>query len=260
MSEQRNSARTRSLYARVLALGVVATLSMTAFANSSADAAPAWVTVVNDSFNSGTTYPSHWKAYTGRYGSGVDHNCAKASHNTVSGGYLHLKMYYESSTSGLCGAAWYTGGLTLDRSLSATNQRITIRFRVVESGGIQAHRIIPMLSPNDGTGVGEQDFCESTPTTFCSTFLHHGDDIGRDRMKYFLDLSQWHTWVFTRYGYTVISSIDGVAKLNFSGNEMSLPSKLKHVVLQQECNKLGCPSTHAGSEDIQIDYITVENA
>src|SRR6476469_870887 len=160
MSEQRNSARTRSLYARVLALGVVATLSMTAFANSSADAAPAWVTVVNDSFNSGTTYPSHWKAYTGRYGSGVDHNCAKASHNTVSGGYLHLKMYYESSTSGLCGAAWYTGGLTLDRSLSATNQRITIRFRVVESGGIQAHRIIPMLSPNDGTGIGEEDFCE----------------------------------------------------------------------------------------------------
>jgi len=260
MSERHTWNGIRSISSRAVAFGAVLTLSATAVATANVDAAPAWVTVVDDSFNSGSTYPAHWTAYNGPYGSGVDHNCAKPSHNTVSGGYLHLKMFYESSTAGKCGAAWYTGGLTLDRSLSAKNQRITIRFRVVETGGIQAHRIIPMLSPNDGTGIGEEDFCESTPTTFCSTFLHHADDIGRDRMKYFLDLSQWHTWVFTRYGYTVTSSIDGVPKLNFSGNDMSLPTKLKHVVLQQECNKLGCPATHAGSEDIQIDYIKVENA
>jgi len=233
-------------------------LSVTAVATSTAEAAPNWVTVVNDSFNSGSTYPSHWRAYDFRYGSGADHNCARPSHNTVSGGYLHLKMSWESS--GKCGAAWYTGGLTLDRGLSAKNQRIVIRFRVVTHGGIQAHRIIPMLSPNDGTGIGEQDLCESTPTTYCSTFLHHADDVGRDRMKYFLDLGQWHTWVFTRYGYTFTSSIDGVAKMNFKGDSMSLPTKLKHVVLQQECNKLGCPSTHSGSEDIQIDYIKVQNS
>src|SRR3954452_19775434 len=223
MSKQQRTARLRSLSSRVLSIGAVAILSMTALGTASVDAAPNWVTVVNDSFNSGSTYPSHWNAYNGPYGSGVDHNCAKPSHNTVSGGYLHLKMYYESSTTGKCGAAWYSGGLSLDRTLSAKNQRITVKFRVVTSGGIQAHRIIPMLSPNDGTGIGEQDFCESTPTTYCSTFLHWGDEIGRDRMKYVLDLTQWHTFVFTRYGYKVTSSIDGVAKMNSSGNELSLP-------------------------------------
>jgi hypothetical protein len=260
MSKQQRTARLRSLSSRALSIGAVAMLSMTALGTSTVDAAPNWTTVVNDTFNSGSTYPSHWHAYNGRYGSGASHNCAKPSHNTVSGGYLHMKLSWDSVGSGGCGPGWFAGGLSLDRALSAKNQRMTVRFRIVSSGGVQGHRIIPMLSPNDGTGIGEQDFCESTPFTFCSTFLHHGDEVGRDRMKYFLNLQQWHTFVFTRYGYRVTSSIDGVAKLDFSGNEMSLPSKLKHVVLQQECNKLGCPSGRTGVEDIQIDYIKVENA
>src|SRR3954463_6865470 len=117
MSKQQRTARLRSMSSRVLAIGATAMLSMTALGAPSVDAAPNWVTVVNDSFNSGSTYPSHWNAYNGPYGSGADHNCAKPSHNTVSGGYLHLKMSFDST--GKCGAAWYTGGLSLDRTLSA---------------------------------------------------------------------------------------------------------------------------------------------
>jgi hypothetical protein len=44
----------------------------------------------------------------------------------------------------------------------------------------------------------------------------------------------------------------------FTGNSTTLPDTLKHVVLQQECHS-SCPAGTAGSEDIQIDWITVEN-
>lgn len=218
-----------------------------------------WTTVVNDQFNSGGL-PTHWHSYNGRYGSGADHNCARPAQSTVSGGYLHLQMVYDPNPlAGKCGAAWYTAGLSLDRALSAVNQRITTRFRVLQTGGIQAHRIIPMLSADDNSGRGEQDYCESTPVTFCSTFLHWFDEVGRERMKYAYDLTAWHTTVVTRDGYHVTTFLDGVAKMDFHGDELSLPSNLKHVVLQQECNKLGCPLTQDGGEDIQISYIIVEN-
>jgi hypothetical protein len=44
----------------------------------------------------------------------------------------------------------------------------------------------------------------------------------------------------------------------FSGDATTLPDTLKHVVLQQECQS-SCPSGTTGSEDIQIDWITVDN-
>jgi len=242
---------------RRLALGAAALLTITAVPTPAAAAAATsttWRTVVYDNFNQGSTIPSHWRAYSGHYRA----NCARPSHNTVSGGSLHLIMKYE--TSGSCGAAWYTGGITLTESLSAPNQRITVRFRIVSVGGIVGHRIIPMLNPDDGTGIGEQDFCESTPYDFCSTFLHYGaPGTTQIRQKYFLDLSQWHTMVFSSNGGRVTSTIDGVRKMDYTGNAVTLPNKLRHVVLQQECNKLGCPSTKAGYEDIQIAYIKVEN-
>lgn len=212
-----------------------------------------WTQVVYDNFNSGTTYPSHWTAYSGHYRA----NCASPLHDTVYGGSLHLKLSYDAS--GNCGAGWYSGGLTLDESLSTANKRVTVRFRIVSTDGIQGHRIIPMLNPNDGSGIGEHDFCESTPYNFCSTFLHYGaPGTTQIRLKYFIDLTQWHTFVFTRDGYHITSSIDGVPKMDYIGNETTLPSKLRHVVLQQECNKLGCPTTQSGVEDIQITYIKIE--
>ncbi|HEY0518918.1 MAG TPA: hypothetical protein VGC84_05440 [Ilumatobacteraceae bacterium] len=217
-----------------------------------------WKTVVMDHFDSGGV-PSHWRAYNGPYGSGSK-SCALPSHNTVSGGSLHLKMYYESSsTAGKCGAAWYSGGLTLSSTYSSVSQRVTVRFRVVQSGGIVAHRIIPMRWPDAGNGYGEEDYCESTSNLYCSTFLHWRDWAGRDRKKYFLSLNQWHTFTVERNGYHVRVQIDGGTSFDFTGNSTSLPGTLKHVVLQQECNKLGCPLTKSGNEDIQIDWIKIEN-
>lgn len=253
----------RNICAAIVALAATA-IPGVGTANVSAQALPSlasvtsWKTVVMDNFNTGGV-PSYWKAYNGPYGSGTK-SCAVPSHNTVSGGYLHLKMYYEPSvTAGKCGAAWYSGGLTLSTAFSSMSQRITVRFRVVQYGGIVAHRIIPMRWPDAGNGYGEEDYCESTSTTFCSTFLHWRNWTGQDRKKYFLDLTQWHVFQVERNGYAVHVKIDGLATFDFTGNSTSLPPTLKHVVLQQECNKLGCPVTKAGGEDIQIDWIRVEN-
>jgi len=51
MSERRTSNRFRSFSSRAVAFGAVLTLSATTFATAKVDAAPAWVTVVNDSYN-----------------------------------------------------------------------------------------------------------------------------------------------------------------------------------------------------------------
>ncbi len=44
----------------------------------------------------------------------------------------------------------------------------------------------------------------------------------------------------------------------YTGTKTTLPETLKHVVLQQEC-QVSCPSGTSGTEDIQIDWITVAN-
>ena len=247
----------RSKCAAVVALLAMAT-SAIGVGHASASTVTSWKTVVNDTFNTGGL-PSHWKAYNGPYGSGVK-SCAVPSHNVVSGGYLHLKFYYEpSATAGKCGAAWYSGGMSLSTAYSSVSQRITMRFRVVQSGGVSAHRIIPMRWPDAGSGSGEEDFFECSATVFCYTYLHWKAYSGRDHKKYNVDLTQWHTFQVEHNGNTVHVKIDSVARFDFVGNSTSLPATLKHVVLQQECDKLGCPTTKTGSEDIQIDSIRVEN-
>ena len=252
----------RTKVAALAALAIMTNVPGTTLVHAAEDTAALtsvsrWRTVVYDDFNSGGV-PSHWRAYNGPYDAG---SCALPSHNVVHDGYLHLKFYYEgSSTAGKCGAAWYSGGLTLTRDLSAVSQRVTVRFRVVQSGGVSAHRVIPMRSPDiGGDNGGEQDYCESTPVTFCSTFIHWRDMLGRDRKKFFLDLTQFHTFQVTRNAYRVTVKIDGKLMWDFTGNSTSLPPWLHHVVLQQECIKTGCPTTKSGKEDIQIAWIRVEN-
>jgi hypothetical protein len=242
--------KTRCLLASAL---FATTLVLPTPASAAGYTSTSWRTVVNDTFD-GTTLPSHWRAYNGRHRV----NCTRRNHATVSGGYLHLELKYESS--GDCGAAWYSGGVTLTESLSAPNQRITVKFRITKSNGIVGHRIIPMLNPDDGTGIGEQDFCESQSLTFCSTFLHYGTPgTNQVQKKYYLDLTQWHTMQFTANGNRIIATIDGVKKWDYTGSSTTLPRKLRHVVLQQECVNTGCPGTRTGYEDIQIASIKVEN-
>jgi hypothetical protein len=217
-----------------------------------------WRTVVYDSFNSGGV-PSHWHLYNARYGSPLNDNCAAPSQVTVSGGYLHLKLSWKPT--GKCGADWYSGGMGLDNSLSAHNQRITVRFRILSVNKIYGHRIIPMLSANDGSGNGEQDFCESEASTIsnCMTFLHWSNHSGRTDHRNYYSLSRWHTMTFTRVGYHITSVIDGHKEFDYWGTEKTTPSNLKHVVLQQECPWYSCPAGRTGYEDIQIDYVKVEN-
>lgn len=242
--------------AAVFAL-VATAMPVTDTARVSAATITSWKTVRMDTFNSGGL-PAHWKAYNGPYGSGVK-SCAAPSHSTVSGGYLHLKFFYEKSTAGKCGAGWYSGGVRLSNTYSGVSQRVTIRFRVVQTGGVAAHRIIPMRWPDSGSGLGEEDFCESTSTVNCYTYMHWRNYSGRNHKKYLVDLSQWHTFQVEHNGSAVHVKIDGVARWDFSGTSTSVPPTRKHVVLQQECDKYGCPTGKTGMEDIQIDWIRVEN-
>jgi hypothetical protein len=45
----------------------------------------------------------------------------------------------------------------------------------------------------------------------------------------------------------------------YRGSSKTLPEHDKRIVLQQECSHDGCPSASSGSEDIQIDWIKVDN-
>ena len=213
---------------------------------------------MNDQFNSGGV-PSHWSLYDGPYGSGPQ-NCATPSHVSVSGGYMHMVMKYE--TSGNCGAGWYTAGMQIQQAYGGVDQRVTVRFRVVRNG-VSAHHIIPMRWPNDDASWpagGEEDFCEGSSVTGCSTYLHYAASNSQVSHSYSFDLTQWHTVRFSRLDHVVKAYIDDMSSpvWSYSGSSSTLPDTLKRTVLQQECQS-SCPSGTSGSEDIQIDWITIED-
>jgi hypothetical protein len=216
-----------------------------------------WTVVVNDQFNAGGV-PSHWGLYDGPYGSGP-HNCATPSHVSVSGGSMHMLMAYEAS--GDCGAGWYTGGMQIDQSFGAIDQRVTVRFRIVRDG-VSGHHIIPMRWPDTAPwpAGGEEDYCEGSSLTGCSTYLHYGSSNSQVSHDYSFDLTQWHVVRFTRLDHRITAYVDDMSTpiWSYSGSASTLPDTVKRTVLQQEC-KSSCPSGTSGSEDIQIDWITIEN-
>jgi hypothetical protein len=108
---------------------------------------------------------------------------------------------------------------------------------------------------------GEEDFCESSSTATCTTFLHYGDDENTQVMRrYKFDQTQWHTLRFVRRNLTVSAYIDDLSApvWTYQGSAETLPETFKRTVLQQECPVRGCPRRSSGFEDIQIDWITVE--
>jgi hypothetical protein len=218
-----------------------------------------WVNVINDQFNSGGV-PAHWGLYDGPYGSGP-RNCAAPSHVSVSGGSLHLLMRYEPL--GQCGAGWYTAGMMVSKAFGSIDQRVTVRFRVVD-GGVRGHHIIPMRFPPTARWPqgGEEDYCEGSERNGCATFLHYGDrSTTKVWYRHAFDLTQWHTVRFERRNHVVKAYIDDLTTpiWRYNGSSMTLPDTVKQVVLQQECFASGCPATTAGTEDIQIDWITIDN-
>jgi hypothetical protein len=216
-----------------------------------------WTVVVNDQFDAGGI-PAHWTLYDGPYGTNT-HNCAAPSQDVVSAGSLHLLMSHLPS--GKCGSAWYTGGLRLNR-FSSIDQRITLRWRVVP-GGADFHYVMPMRWPDSDASWpagGEEDACEGELISTCSTHLHYSPTNEQVSHGYgSVDLTQWHTWQFTRLDHVFTASLDGVVAWTYTGSSTTLPDTLKHVVLQQECQVTGCPSGPTGTGEIQVDWVTVEN-
>jgi hypothetical protein len=230
-----------------------------------------WVNVVNDRFDAGGV-PDHWILYDSPYRSNVN-NCPAPSHVSVHGGSLHMLMAYE--TSGQCGAGWYTAGMQVKDAYGGVHQRVTVRWRVVSSepDKVRSHRIIPMRwvdDPDFSWYEGEADHCEGSGLSGCSSFLHYRDTNSVVSHSYAVDLTQWHTMRFeTRPGtdasgrpaIILRAYIDELASpaWTYVGNETTIPSAFRHTVLQQECRNSGCPSGTTGTEDIQIDWITIDN-
>jgi hypothetical protein len=252
-------ARTRPRTAIGAAASTRAATTTTSGRRPSAPAAAGWVNVVNDQFDSGGV-PAHWHRYDGPYGS-APHNCASPSHVSVSGGSMHLLMGHEAS--GRCGAGWYTAGMMLDRAFASVDQRVTVRFRVV-SGGVSGHHIIPMRFPPTARWPqgGEEDYCEGDGSSGCFTFLHYGDTPSTQVWhRHGFDRSRWHTVRFERRDHVVKAYVDDLRTpvWTYRGSSRTLPDTKKQVVLQQECRASGCPPGTAGTEDVQIDWITIDN-
>jgi hypothetical protein len=245
---------------RLRLLVAVAALAGLFVAAPLASASTPWVRVVDDRFDSGGV-PAHWDLYDGPYGSGTG-NCASPAHLWVGGGAMHLLMRWEAS--GRCGAAWYTAGMQVAPEYWSVDQRVTLRWRVV-SAGATSHRIIPMRFPDSAPwpAGGEEDYCEGSAVTGCSTFLHYGSTApGSQVMTDYAigsGLGSWHTMRFQRRGHVVKAWIATFTTpaWTYRGDATTLPDTIKRVVLQQECRSAGCPSGTTGTEDIQIDWIRI---
>jgi hypothetical protein len=105
---------------------------------------------------------------------------------------------------------------------------------------------------------GEEDYCEADGIAGCDSFLHYGASNAQVSAHYTLDLSTWHVLRTERRDRVARIYVDDLSDpaWTYTGTAATLPETLKHVVLQQEC-QTSCPSGTSGTEDIQIDWITV---
>jgi hypothetical protein len=219
-----------------------------------------WTNVIDDQFNADGPVPSHWDLYDGRYGSGP-RNCANPSHATVSGGALHLLMSWDANWCAPNGG-WETAGMQIAPAYGGVDQRVTLRWRIVQDG-VSDHHIIPMRFPDDPGYQwfqGESDYCEGSGLTGCTTFLHYADP-GQVQHDYAVDLTQWHTWRFEQDGDQVTAYVDDLdtPAWTYSGTATTVPASFRRTVLQQECRSSGCPAGTTGTSDIQIDWITIDD-
>jgi len=222
-----------------------------------------WTNVVDDEFNTAGV-PSHWAIYDGHYSS--SDGCANPSHVTAPGdGFMHIKMFWDTNWCAPNGG-WEVGGMQISASLGAINQRVTVRWQVTSTDptNVRSHRIIPMRwvdDPNFQWYQGESDYCEGSEYTGCSSFLHYSTS-GQIQHDYTVDLTQMHTWRFEHGPNHLIKAyIDDLVNpvWTYQGDATTIPDAIRRTVLQQECRST-CPSGTTGSEDIKIDWITIDNA
>ena len=236
--------------------------------------------MVDDQFNTDGVVPSHWMLYNNfysahPYGSATP-NCVSPQQVSVSAGYLRLTMEWKTGVcrtwSPVTFTGWWTAGMALDRSqvASSNDGRVTMRWRVV-SNGVVSHRVIPMRWPDGGSaGDGEQDFCEGHDNMGCYSFIHYGGASNYQIYRRFaVDLTQWHTWRFEQANHELRAYVDDLTKPVWTCtatsspacNSTSIMDTLRHVVLQQECAAANttCPPQSSGTEQIQVDWIQVQN-
>jgi hypothetical protein len=138
---------------------------------------------------------------------------------------------------------------------------VTIRFRIVSVGGVVPHYIVPMRMADNS----EEDFFESDVLRYGHTFLHYTHGRIRSTPAYSIDVTRWHTLRFTQLDHVVSAYIDDMTTPAwvYDGPATTTPDagQWRHVLLQQECSHAnGCPKGPSGSSDIQLDWITVDNA
>ncbi len=227
-----------------------------------------WTTIIDDQFNT-PGLPAHWKPYSGSY-QGDAASCTSPSQAQVPGdGYLHLKMEYR--TSGVCGHDWYTAGMQIDKQYGGVDQAITLRWRIVPSKDpniVRSTYIIPMRwvqDPKFQWYQGEADYCEGSGLYDCFIYLHYGPNYQQNYHDFTVDLTQWHTFRIESRDHTVSVFIDDLTTPAwvYHGDDTTVPAAFMRTVLQQSCAlSVGCPpASYAGDvEDIQIDWITIQNA
>ena len=253
-------------------------------ATSSPPAAGGWVTVLAETYDTGTAPdPNVWGVYDGPYGSDP-HNCADPSQVFIAGGYLQFRLSYRPDLP-LCGGGggapatrWYSGGMQLRAAYAAVDQRVTLTYRNVltdpdaRGAGVRDHKNFPMhfgdpQSPCWPAG-GEIDYMEGSLPDDLQTFIHYGTDCAGSQVMgpvYPVDFTAWHTVRAQRHDHAVTVWVDDMVTpaWSYAGDAATFPDVLQRLVLQQECRAAGCPAGTAPATGytatVQVDSLTVDN-
>lgn len=224
-----------------------------------------WTTIVDDQFDT-PGLPAHWMTYNF---AGIHGTYYLPSHVIVAGdGKLVLRNSWDAS--GPVGAGWYQGSIAIQRALRIEpwvhrDQRITTRIRIVSVNGVLSHRNLPLRWPTTGTTDGEEDLFENDGSlTGWNQFLHWGVSPSVGTLSHAhvpVDMSQWHVLRFQRVGQEFTTWIDGVLTMQYTATTLQAPpTGGRTCVFQQERQATGVPPVdQTGYEDIEIDYVTIEN-
>lgn len=221
-----------------------------------------FVRTLEDTFDGTSLDTTKWSPYTGHLTS--SDGCNEVDNLIVANGVLTQHFGYQSD--GVCGANWYHGSMMVKKEYGGNNQSVTLRFRIVanDPANTRSHHILPMRWPDqDPWYVGESDYCEGSSYSDCTAYLHHSSSSQQVASPDIVfDMQQWHTIRATqRPGNDVDIFIDDMTTpvWSYDGTTTTVPDVVKRTVLQQECRS-SCPSNTAGTEDIQVDWLTIDNA
>ena len=251
---------------------------------ASSAVASGWTNVIDTDFSSSGALPYPWQAYNFA-NSQPSAGYYLPSHVVVSGGIATLRQKYEASGParnwyyGSNGAGWYQGTIYAPAPgpWNSIDHRTTFRMRILSTNGITSHRNLPLRWPLTGTqpAAGEENYLESDPVLAPPVgsmqqpyaFFHFGSGAQSVRYVNFdvldwpmVDFSQWHTYRVERRNHQIRIWIDDLTTpvVQQQWSSWELPDTQKVPVFQQENANYVPPAGTTGSEEIQIDWITVD--